>query len=174
MTFTIREATVQDAEAIAEVQVASWRSTYRGLVSSYYLDSLGVADRAQQWKLRLNQGAGIFSVAEDSSGLFGFLAGGAIRQQIDGYDAELYAIYLLKEKQGLGAGLALVRKCAQKLKDKGYQGMSVWILSGNSSRGFYERLGGVLIARDEIEIGGELLPEVAYGWPSLDTLINLK
>lgn len=174
MTFSIRNAALQDAASIARVQVASWRSTYRGLVSENYLSSLDAEERAQQWELRLSQAAGTFLVVADSDGIFGFLAGGAIRQKIEGYDAELYAIYLLKEKQKAGAGRALVHRLAHELKIQGYQAMSVWILSGNSARGFYEHLGGVLIARDEIEIGGELLPEVAYGWPSLDVLAETK
>ena len=36
----IREATPEDARAIATVHVASWRTTYRGLLRDAYLDSL--------------------------------------------------------------------------------------------------------------------------------------
>lgn len=172
MIFSIREATPQDASAIAQVQVASWRSTYSGLLSNHYLDSLDASERAEQWQLRLMQRSGIFLIVEDSSGLFGFAAGGPLRSGIVGYDAELYAIYLLRDKQGIGAGRSLVCAFAQQLAAESYQTMVVWSLSANPSRGFYERLGGLLIAEDHIEIGGELLPEVAYGWASLGDLID--
>ncbi len=39
----------------------------------------------------------------------GFADGGPIRAPLQGYDYELYAIYLLKGWQGCGMGLALVR-----------------------------------------------------------------
>ncbi len=170
MNFVIRKATVKDAAAIAEVQVASWRSTYSGLVSQSYLDALDPEERSQQWQLRIRQGVGIFFVAADDSGIFGFLSGGSIRKPIEGYDSELYAIYLFAEKQGIGAGRALVGQLAKELASRNHKSLAVWILEKNSSRGFYEHLGGILIARDEVEIGGEPLPEVAYGWPSLDVL----
>lgn len=170
MNFVIRKASVSDAAAIARVQVASWRSTYPGLVSQSYLDALDAEERSQQWRLRISRGIGIFLVATDDSGIFGFLSGGSIRKPIDGYDAELYAIYLSAEKQGMGAGRELLSQLAKELDSGNYKSLTVWILAENSSRGFYEHLGGTLIARDEVEIGGELLPEVAYGWPSLDAL----
>lgn len=170
MLFAIRDAVPQDASSIAQVQVKSWQSTYRGLLPQGYLDSLDAAERAEQWQMRLSRGIGFFLVVEDKSGIFGFLAGGNIRKPIAGYDAELYAIYLIREKQRMGAGRALVSAFAARLEAKGYNSLAVWILAGNISRGFYENLGGILIARDEVELGGELVPEVAYGWPSLQDL----
>lgn len=40
----------------------------------------------------------------------------------------------------------------------------VWVLKENPYRKFYEGLGGVLAEEKEIEIGGVMLPEVAYRW----------
>jgi hypothetical protein len=41
----IRRASQSDARAIAEVHVASWRETYRGIVPDAFLDALSVAER---------------------------------------------------------------------------------------------------------------------------------
>ena len=41
----IREATPDDARAIAEVHVASWRWAYRGDLPAEFLDGLSVDDR---------------------------------------------------------------------------------------------------------------------------------
>ena len=174
MIFTIRKAIPSDAAAIARVQVASWRSSYQGLVHARYLEALDAEEKTLQWQLRLEQGIGVFYIAEDVDSIFGFLAGGAIRKHIEGYDAEVYALYLLDEKQEFGAGKALICAFAQQLKLEDYKSIAVWVLAGNPARGFYEKLGGLLIARDEIEIGGESIPEVAYGWPSISALIDLK
>src|SRR5207247_7924466 len=46
---TIRAAVVDDARAIAEVHVGSWRSTYRGQLPDDLLDRLSVDEREAQW-----------------------------------------------------------------------------------------------------------------------------
>ncbi len=48
--------------------------------------------------------------------------------------------------------------------------MLAWVLAGNTSRGFYERTGGVLLAEKQVEIGGATLPVVAFGWADLRLL----
>ena len=44
MPVTVRDATVDDARAIAEVHVASWRWAYRGQLPDDLLDGLSVDD----------------------------------------------------------------------------------------------------------------------------------
>jgi hypothetical protein len=46
------------------------------------------------------------------------------------------------------------------------------VLKANPARGFYERMGGVLVAEQDIEIGGVMLPEVAYGWKDVSSLVR--
>ena len=48
--------------------------------------------------------------------------------------------------------------------------MMLWVLKQNPSRGFYERLGGEVLAEQEIEISGQKYPEVAYGWRALQVV----
>jgi hypothetical protein len=46
---SVRVAWSADADAIAAVQVASWRETYAGLLPPEVLDALDVAEFAEQW-----------------------------------------------------------------------------------------------------------------------------
>ena len=46
----VRLARLDDAPAIAEVHVASWRTTYKGIFSDTLLDSLSVDKREQSWR----------------------------------------------------------------------------------------------------------------------------
>jgi ribosomal protein S18 acetylase RimI-like enzyme len=46
---TIRPATTTDAEAIARVDIASWRGAYSEILSDSYLSSLDVGERAGRW-----------------------------------------------------------------------------------------------------------------------------
>jgi len=171
MNLTIRKADIEDAAAIAHVHVESWKTTYAGIVSDVFLASLNKEVRTQSWQEQILTANISILVAEDETGIFGFAAGGRIREKIDDHDAELYAIYLLRERQKQGAGRTLCLTLASALQTKGFTSMIVWVLEQNPSVSFYERLGAVQIARKIINIGGADLQELAFGWPSLDRLI---
>jgi ribosomal protein S18 acetylase RimI-like enzyme len=171
MNLTIRKAKIEDAGSIAHVQVETWKTTYVGIVSDAFLTSLNKEERTQRWQEQILADNISILVAEDETGIFGFAAGGEVREKLDDYDAELYAIYLLRERQKQGAGRTLCRTLVSALQTKGFTSMLVWVLEQNPSVSFYKRLGAVQIARKVINIGGADLQELAFGWPSLDRLI---
>jgi ribosomal protein S18 acetylase RimI-like enzyme len=167
----IREAIPNDAFGIAKVKVDTWRTTYPGIVPDEILSGLSYESSERNWRTKLeNLDRVRFSyVAEDDDGaLIGFVAGGTIRDEIEGYDGEIYAIYVLQDYQGKGLGRSLMSKAAQRLKSEGITSMMLWVLADNPTRHFYEALNGILIAEKEIEIGGTLLPSVGYGWQTLE------
>jgi GNAT superfamily N-acetyltransferase len=175
MEFAIREANLADAAAIAHVHVASWKTTYSGVVPDAYIDSLNQVERTQTWEEWFRTAPMSVFVAEDAAGIFGFANGGAIRGQVGEpgeYDAELYAIYLLQASQRRGAGRALTQALASSLARKGFRSMVVWVLEQNPAVQFYQCLGAVPVARQNIQIGGLDLAEIALGWPRLDRLIS--
>jgi ribosomal protein S18 acetylase RimI-like enzyme len=167
MTASIRRAIREDAAAIAHVQVASWRSTYAGLVPESYLAALDPEERARQWDLLIEAGKDVFFVAEDESGVFGFISGGPIRETVGDFDAELHTIYLLRDRQGSGIGRSLVETLVRDLLAAGFRSMVVWVLPQNPAVRFYERLGAIEIARKKVDIGGALLEDRVMGWPDL-------
>jgi GNAT superfamily N-acetyltransferase len=171
MEFRIRKANAADARAIARVHVDSWRSTYAGIVPDAFLASLNIDDRAETWGKMLAAEDALMFLAENETGIFGFACGGKLREGLDSYDAELYAIYLLRESQGKGAGRSLFQALMGVLRADGYSGMALWVLKDNPAVKFYERMGGKQIARKPIEIGGLQLEEVAFGWPGLEDVI---
>jgi L-amino acid N-acyltransferase YncA len=174
MKLTIRKAKIEDAAAIAHVHVESWKTTYAGIVSDAFLNSLNKEERAQRWQEQMLAGKPTIFVAEDETGIFGFAAGGEARDKLDGYDAELYTIYLLHERQKQGVGRTLCITLASALQIDGFKSMLVWVLEQNPSVSFYERLGAVQIARKVINIGGVDLQDLALGWPSLDRLVAVN
>jgi hypothetical protein len=42
--MNVREARLEDARAIAEVHLASWKTTYRGIIAQEYIDGLRVEE----------------------------------------------------------------------------------------------------------------------------------
>jgi GNAT superfamily N-acetyltransferase len=167
--LSIRPATEDDAAIISHVHVESWRTTYAGIVPGEYLAALNEAERAAGWRERLSNNLEV-SVADLDGEVIGFITGGPIREPIQSYDAELYAIYLLKQAQGQGIGTALLHELATSLRSKGLNSMVVWVLERSPAKHFYSRTGAQLLASKEIEIGGATLTEAAYGWPELKLL----
>jgi ribosomal protein S18 acetylase RimI-like enzyme len=168
MDFSIRAARAEDARAIAQVQVESWKTTYGEIVPKAFLDSLDTEVRAQVWLEQLSKGTNILFVAENRSGIFGFASGGALREAIDGYDGELFAIYLLRAFQRGGAGRRLIQTLAHAMDSDGFQRMAVWVLAQNPAVSFYKRIGGVQLAAKTIDIGGEQRDELAFGFELSD------
>ena len=165
----IRPATLGDATAIARVHVASWQSTYRGMLPDEFLASLSETGYAERWKRVIGDGSSKVYVAEDGGEVVGFASGGRERAGETGYTGELYAIYVIDAAQRRGFGRELVRATVAGLRDLGLDDMIIWVLRDNQpARSFYERLGGVYIRAQPITIGSVTLEEVSYGWRRLD------
>ena len=166
----IREAILDDAEGIARVHVDSWRTTYKDIVPDSYLQQLSYEQRAENWSRGIGHNA--LYVAEDENGkIVGFATGGKERTGKYDADGELYAIYLLQDVQGKGIGKKLTQVIAKSLKEEGFSSMLVWVLDRNSSKAFYESLGGQPIDEMMVNIGGEEFKEIAYFWDNLETLL---
>lgn len=165
----IRPATLEDATAIARVHVASWQSTYRGMLPDEFLASLSETGYAERWKRVIGDGSSKVYVAEDGGEVVGFASGGRERAGETGYTGELYAIYVIDAAQRRGFGRELVRATVAGLRELGLDDMIIWVLRDNQpARSFYERLGGEYIRGQPITIGSVTLEEVSYGWRRLD------
>lgn len=165
---------MKDAEGIASVHVASWKTTYKGIISDSYLSQLSVEKSKQSWNWtfrHLRPDEGVYVALNDEGTIVGFASGGRNRNVEFGHDGELYAIYLLKDFQGQGIGRSLFRAVVESLESKGLSSLMVWVLHRNSSEGFYKALGGKEIGRKEIVIGSERHLEIAYGWDRWQDII---
>jgi GNAT superfamily N-acetyltransferase len=169
----IRRAGLADAAAIAAVHVASWRTTYPGIVAQDYIDRLSVDERTASWEARFRGDAENTRdtiVAETDGRIVGFASGGWIREPAPGFDAELYAIYLVKEAQGKGLGRRLVAEWASMALARGFESAVVRVLAANPACAFYERLGARRIKGATLKIDGLPYPEIWYGWDDLSLL----
>lgn len=179
-TYTIRPATVADADSIARVHVDSWRTTYAGIVPQAYLDGLSYESRIESWSAIL-KGEGPYAVPRGAIFVLqdptvcGFASGGPIRGSWPPYDGELYSVYLLAHTQGRGHGSRLVKTVTQHVVGLDLTSMLVWVLADNPACRFYEVLGAQRTPyQQSVDIGGKDLIEVAYGWPDIHTLLGGK
>lgn len=172
-SIDIVRACPSDAHAIAEVHIASWRTTYRGNVDDVTLDRLSVANREKQWKMILEQGDASLScwIAKQGVQVIGFADGGRARDLSHHFDAELYAIYILKEFSRRRIGSLLFYRVLSDCIEQGFLSMMTWVAEKNEHRAFYEALGGVLLPLCKTErFGTSDIVEVAYGWNDIRLL----
>jgi ribosomal protein S18 acetylase RimI-like enzyme len=167
----VRPATLDDAAAIARVHVASWRSTYLGLLPADFLASLGEEPYTERWTRVIGEGSSRVFVVDEKGDIVGFASCGRERAGEIGFTGELYAIYVLDSAQRRGHGRELVRAVAGALRELRLGDMIVWVLRDNTAaRHFYERLGGVYVRAQPITIGTATLEEMSYGWRSLEKI----
>src|SRR5207253_9869891 len=102
----IRQAHQADAEAIANVRVETWRSTYKGIMSDDFLAALSYEQRAKAWHNILsdpkpNQFA--YVAMQDAKEVIAFAVGGQERSGDTEYTGVLYALFVLEafQRQGL-------------------------------------------------------------------------
>lgn len=145
MRFSLRDAVADDARAIAEVHVESWRWAYRGQLPDETLDRLDVAEREAWWLAVLaSDGAHARVIVAQSAGrVVGFAGIGAARDgDASAGTGELYAIYVAEGVAGTGVGRDLLLRSTTALGEEGFERATLWVLETNQrARRFYEREG---------------------------------
>ena len=143
--FTLRQATVADADAIAAVLSASFRlltflpmlhaaAEYRSFIADVILRDCEVI------------------VAEDDSGIVSFLA----RQ-----GEEVRLLYTRPDRIGRGAGTQLI----EAAKQGGVDALELWCFQANTrARRFYEARGFRAIRFTDGAANEEKTPDVRYRW----------
>ncbi|MFO0998683.1 MAG: GNAT family N-acetyltransferase [Alphaproteobacteria bacterium] len=162
----IRRARAADADAIAEVYVATWRSAYPGMLPDHVLVGMSAPRQASYWQGAITRSDQSVLVAEDEAGsIVGFAAAGPARPIVPRYRGEVFTLYVLQDHQGQGIGRSLLVGAFEALKGRGLAPVIVWVLAANPARFFYERLGGHRVAERIAPLGGAEHIEVAYAWP---------
>lgn len=165
--ITVRRATLSDSLNVARVQVQSWRESYKGIVPQEFLDNISPEDRAQAFRARFAEDAYRMFIAETpADGAIGFVDLGKPREQRP-YQAELFAIYLLRDFQRQGIGRMLFTRGVQSLVADGMNSMYLVALEVSPYKSFYQKMGGRVVDRGEMEIATVKFIELIYGWDSL-------
>ena len=144
-TALVRAARPEDARSVAEVHVASWRHTYRGMLPDDSLERLSVDDREAMWLDAFADPApksGAF-VAEVDGRIVGFASFGPSRDEdVPERTGEVPAIYVDPSVLGTGVGRELFEVATLALRDAGFARATLWVLEENAlARRFYEKGG---------------------------------
>ena len=166
---TIRNAEARDVDAIARVHVATWRSTYPGLVPDTILVGMSEQRHTEMWRRSVAEPRGDVVIVADHprDGVVGFASCGALRGSNLPFAGEVYTLYVQQDHQGRGLGRRLLARCFGALLERAYPTAIVWVLATNPSRFFYRAMGGEPVADRTEALWGVLMDESAYGWRDL-------
>ncbi|MEU6223821.1 GNAT family N-acetyltransferase [Streptomyces sp. NPDC047042] len=169
----IRKGTPADAESIAALHTASWRSAYRSLMPAAYLDGPLAAEHRAKWRARtveLSELSELFDerclvLAEGEGEPLGFIhlaAGPDGRVHVDNLHAR-------PDHVGTGVGRTLLHHGFAWAAGR-HPGRDVYleVLRGNTRAiSFYERAGGRRTAERPLRMAaGFTLEEFEYTWPA--------
>ena len=162
-------ATVADAESIAVLHAESWRSAYRGILPDSFLDGPVFEERRALWAERMREpGANrrfvCKAIGEDGS-LLGFAC--VLLDADPEWGALLDNLHVHPDLKGAGIGYALFNASRDWVRTAAPgTNMHLTVLEGNErARRFYERQGGTIVARQEVEVlEGVYRPVLRYSW----------
>lgn len=172
--YHIRDATLADAPALADIVLESTIAAFHGRVPDQCLDWLTREESIANWQAWFagDQGAGAcLLVAEAAPGaqVVGCALGGPQTGEPD-FAGELYLLGVLPTHQHAGLGRRLVVSVARRLAQHGIGSLGVRVLSANPNLSFYERLGGQYLREDPYHWNGVLLIATIYVWPDTAAL----
>ncbi|WP_027963829.1 GNAT family N-acetyltransferase [Halalkalibacillus halophilus] len=172
--ITIREARKEDAAQIVSVYDQTWQATYEPLLKEDDLQEVTSTEhRKIMWETVLQSSTHrVYVVDSEESGVVGFLSGGKERTENFNFDCEIYDIYIHPNHQRNGYGKMLVEAFVKDCYTNGNQSLLVWILTDNPFGDFYVRLGASVVEAENVTIGKGTYQETAYGWTSIEVLID--
>lgn len=145
--MTIRSAAASDAERIAEINIASWRAAYQGLLAAGTLAAMDPTRLADEWRgsIEVPEGPEVrLWVIERAGEIFGYSRTGPSRDADARPEevAEVYGFYLDPDSWGRGAGRLLMDHVVEDLAGRHFEEATLWVVDRNErARSFYERLG---------------------------------
>jgi GNAT superfamily N-acetyltransferase len=130
--FEIRDATVADADALAEIHVEAWEAAYRGILPDELIESRDLEFRKRNWSERLP------NLPDDEFVRVGVLDGRVVAFSNGAHaegEPEDTAIgrllYMRNEVKGRGIGTHMRADILEQIKQRGFNRVIYWIVKGN-------------------------------------------
>ncbi|MDJ0629037.1 MAG: N-acetyltransferase [Rhodobacter sp.] len=165
----IRPATQADLPAIRDLQIASWRRTYHGILPDTFLGAPVAEVLSRRW----SEWPGpdwLIETAWDGAALVGFVA--IDRAHAGG--AYVDNLHVSAARQGRGIGRRLMSRAAHILARDGHATLWLTVIRENAAtRAFYRRLGGTEGPDRHEELYGQPVTTRVIRWSDLPGLACL-
>ena len=159
MEWTIRRATMADADRLALIGGATFLETFAGVLDGdAIVDHCAREHSSSTYQQYLISGALAWLVeARCGEAPIGFSLLGTPNlpgSTADGSDVELKRIYALSRFHGSGAGAELMRHAVDHAEESGYRRLLLGVYAGNErARAFYAKQGFSQIADRRFRVG---------------------
>ncbi|MGH3318938.1 MAG: GNAT family N-acetyltransferase [Streptosporangiaceae bacterium] len=166
----VRAARAEDAEAIAQVQIETWRRAYADVLPREAVEQITSAEALMQWRHRWEEAALLppsprhrVLVAFEDGAVVGFAAlqPAADEDRDPDTEAELLTLLVDPERARCGHGSRLLAASVDHLRDDGFTVAVTWVLLDDEvTRHFFQSAGwGPDGTRRDLDMG-DLVREV--------------
>jgi len=138
MSLIIRLAKPEEARKIAEINIETWKVSYRGYIPDEILDTRAITEDSIKTRLDAISKNNIF-VAEFNGEVVGYAS---ITRNTE-TEAEIATFYILPQYQRLGIGGILLKEVLKNLKELNFKKVVIWTMKNfEQSNNFYKKYGG--------------------------------
>lgn len=133
-----------DAARVAEIQVSSWKTAYKGIMPQATLDRYNFNDRFKVWKGVIRDSPERNNLVIEDSGIMGWASYGECRDDDKDNSAtrELWGIYIDPVRFRNGYGQKLWQRSKDEMLEFDPLEITLWVLEENDrARAFYESNG---------------------------------
>jgi GNAT superfamily N-acetyltransferase len=169
LALSLRQARPSDAADLARIYIESWQDTYAGILPHNLLAAMSVKNHTARWQSQLRAQGSVIVAEDNRHGLIGLASLGGARDRGLGFDGEIYTLYVDPGFIGQGVGRKLLHGAFAALKERKLHSCLIWSHARNNACYFYEAMGGLRVGERTTRLGGELTPEIAFGWKRLAT-----
>lgn len=164
MSLVIRTATQEDVHVIGKIHMQSMRMGFQDIVPDDFWQKVSEESIAQKYADYSSKDDIIVLVAEQRGELLGFACAGSNRGEAEGYDMELYALYVSPDAIGKGVGSTLLQGILHHCAQAGRKKLILWCFSANKGAiHCYSRNGGTKLDYPPPQEYLDL-PHTAFGW----------
>lgn len=159
--YTIRQARPADSSELQTIAADVWNETY---ADHYHQATIDAA--LEEWYSEaavvelIERDDAVYLVAEEDSGLLGYVSGGPTDEAGLAY---LGALYVTTDRWGEGIGTALLERFEESCLDAGYEELTFNVASGNDqAAAFYRSHGYEVVDEQATELFGERTTEQVF------------
>jgi len=169
----VKDASLDDAKAIADIHTSSWRDVYKNILPEGYLTNEIEQERRAFWHKKISNKDPSELVLTITSGevIFGFIW--ITRTSEPGYDAVIEALHIDINAKNCGYGKQIMKAAVGRLIDQGAKSICLRVFDDNvAAVQFYQRIGGIKDQSGIDGFAGANAPDSRIGWKDINALLK--
>ena len=144
MVLELSEITMHDLDTAVAIHCEAWRDAYIGFMDGDYISRKNGTRREKWAAILADNPAGKHFLIRDRGIPVGMISMDLPREDAEPHTYEVFGLYILPLHMRKGYGTAAFALAEERIRQMGYQRISLWILEPNErAKQFWEKLGFV-------------------------------